>query len=359
MTQKNNSQALAPVQQNNGAAEKTAAAPSPSERFTQLVLREYAANAGGLELSTFQRRLIQNYFIKMDQSLKEQEVKRLSVPENKRDLLAFTWNNVNMDRLATDVVAYACVGLDPLQKNHVNLIAFKNSKTSKFDVGFVIGYQGCELKAKKYGLDVPDDFVIELVYTTDKFKSIKKSVQNRVESYEFEITDEFNRGEVIGGFYYHIYFDKPEKNKLEIFSLKDILKRKPDHASPEFWGGEKDVWKDGQKVGTKPVEGWFDEMAWKTIARACYNEITIDSEKIDKHYLKMIEVDNERRSAQVDTRVAEEINSNANKKTMDFDEEAKIVDENPVASIATPEPSADPAEKKEGDNNLFSNGPGY
>lgn len=348
-TEKNKALATTPAQKNDNA--------TPSERFTQMVIREYTANSGGIELTSFQKRLIQNYFIKLDQSLKENEVKRLSVREENRDLLAFSWNNVNMDRLATDVVAYSCVGLDPLQKNHVNMVAFKNSKSNMFDIGLVIGYQGCELKTKKYGLDVPDDFIIELVYSNDKFKSIKKNVNNRVESYEFEIVDEFNRGEVMGGFYYHLYFDKPEKNKLETFSLKDILKRKPEKASPEFWGGEKDVWKNGQKTGeTKHIEGWFDEMAWKTIARAAYNDITIDSEKIDQHFIKMIEVDNARRSDHVDREVKADINANANKTPMSFDADAVVVKDEPEDPGNHTQPDDDNEEESQPSGTLFGGG---
>lgn len=356
---KNNTPAVVSPAKNDSGTQ-AGPAPTPSERFTQMVVKEYMANAGGLELTTFQKRLVQNYFIKLDRSLKESEVKRMSVPENKRDLLSYTWTNVNMEGLATDVVAYSCVGLDPLQKNHVNLIAFKNNKTNKFDIGFVIGYQGCELKAKKYGLDVPDDFVIELVYSNDKFKSIKKNVNNRIESYEFEIVDEFDRGEVVGGFYYQIYFDKPEKNKLETFSLKDIMKRKPEHASAEFWGGEKDVWTNGQKTGTKTIEGWFEEMAWKTIARAAYNDITIDSEKIDQHYLKMIELDNERRSNQVDAQVKAEISNNANKRPMEFGDDAQVIDDKLSGSqAAAPETKVAAPEENVSEGTLFEQGPGY
>ena len=56
--------------------------------------------------------------------------------------------------------------------------------------------------------------------------------------------NEFARGDIVGGFYYHIYQDKPEKNKLVVMPLKEILKRKPQYASAEFWGGEKDSYRD-------------------------------------------------------------------------------------------------------------------
>jgi recombination protein RecT len=149
-----------------------------------------------------------------------------------------------------------------------------------------------------------------------------------VESYEFEIVEPFNRGEVVGGFYYHEFRDHPEKNKLRVFSKADIDKRKPDHASVEFWGGTKDQWVDGKKSGTVEVEGWYDEMAYKTIYKAAYNAITIDSQKIDDHYMAVIQREQENR----DNVILKEIAANANKTEIGFDDvpaaqEAEIVDD--------------------------------
>lgn len=273
---------------------KTAATPTPAERFTEMVIKEFAANPGAIELTNFQRKLVQNYFIKLDTVLKTAEVKRLKIPEQKRDALAFTWENVNRNKLAVDVVAYALVGLDPLQPNHINLIPYKNSATNLFDITFMMGYRGIELKAKKYGLDVPDDVIVEVVYENDHFVPIKKDKNNAVETYEFEIKNPFNRGQIVGGFWYHNFFEFPERNKLRHFNMEQIKKRAPEYASPEFWGGSTDVWKGGQKTGEKKaVEGWLDEMVYKTVYRSAYNALTIDSQKIDDHFVKLMDMDRE------------------------------------------------------------------
>lgn len=293
--------------------------PTQSERFTNMVIKEFTANAGGLELTRFQKKLCQNYFIKIDQTLKAAETKRLAKSEKFRDALPFTWESVNMQRLAVDVVSYSSVGLDPAQPNHINIIPYKNTTAGKYDITFIIGYRGSEIKALKYGLDVPNDVVVELIYQNDLFKQYKKDINNRVESYEFEIKENFNRGEIVGGFYYHSYFDKPEKNKLRVFTLKDIIKRKPKHASAEFWGGEKDVWEDGKKVGKEATEGWYEEMCFKTVFRAAYNAITIDSEKIDEHFVSVMQRENEN----VEMRVQDEIQEKGNKgEPLGFDQEA-------------------------------------
>lgn len=263
-----------------------------SARFTDAVMKEFNTGAGEVKLTTFQKKLIQNYFIKLDGTLKDAETKRLKKAEQYRDPVPLTWENVNMNKLALDVVALSSVGLDPLQPNHVNLIPYKNKANGNYDITPIIGYRGLELKATKYGINIPDDVIIELVYENDYFRPIKKNATNKVESYSFDIKNAFDRGKLIGGFYYFSFYDRPEKNVLRMFSKYDIEKRKPQYASAEFWGGEKDKWENGKKTGKEKVEGWYDEMAYKTIYRAAYNSITIDSELIDNHFVKVMELEN-------------------------------------------------------------------
>jgi recombination protein RecT len=258
-----------------------------SERFTSAVLKEFSANAGTIELTVFQKKLIQNYFIKLDQSLQLAETKRLKTLENNREELAYKWENLNMTALAQHVVGLSSVGLDPLQPNHVNLIPYKNGHTKKYDITPIIGYRGLGLKATKFGLEVPDTVIIEVIYETDHFKPIKKSFENKVEKYEFEITDWKNRGQIVGGFYYHIFNSNPEKNKLRFFTMHEIEKRKPKYASAEFWGGEKTAYVNGKASGKEKVEGWLDEMVYKTVYRAAYNDITIDSQKINEQFISV------------------------------------------------------------------------
>jgi len=312
------------AEEKNHEKQKTAVAVvklSQSERFTNAVTKEFSSNNGAVTITSFQKKLCQNYFIKIDKTLKDAENKRLAKSEQYRDALPLTWENVNMAKLAVDVIAYSSVELDPTQPNHINMIPYKNTANNKYDMGFVIGYNGMEIKAKKYGLDIPDAVVVELVYSTDKFKQIKKDIHNKVEGYTFEIVNDFNRGEIVGGFWYHSFFETPEKNKLRVYSLKDIEKRKPKYASAEFWGGEKDKWENGKKVGIEKIDGWFDEMAYKTISRAAYNSITIDSKKIDDNYLAIIQKETD----MVDARVQNEVISEANKEPLDF-QEAEVIE---------------------------------
>lgn len=177
-----------------------------------------------------------------------------------------------------------------------------------------------------------------MVYSTDHFRPIKKDARNSIENYEFEITQPFNRGEIVGGFYYHSFSHEPEKNKLVTFSIKEILKRKPEKASAEFWGGEKDKWENNKKVGTEQVEGWHEQMCWKTIFRAAHNDITIDSQKIDDDYMRLSQLEQEYAERAVDAEVAE----NANRQPIDVTppHEAYSVPEGNSASALPPEQEA-------------------
>jgi len=314
-----------------------------SVRFTNRVIAEFTGGVGEIALSDFQRRLAQNYFIAADTALKNAEAARMRKPEKYRDPVPVTWANVDLQSVAQAVVSAARIGLDPMQKNHVHLVPFKNNHTGKYELAFIDGYRGLELKAEKYALDMPTAVVVELVYSNDHFRVIKGDYRNPGDGYEFEIKNPFDRGELLGGFYFHYYENNPRKNKLVTMSLKEILKRKPAHAAPEFWGGEKDVWENGKKVGTQKVEGWFEKMCWKTVFRSAYNDLTIDSEKIDADYrrLKQIEQDYEASA------VAAEVAANANREPIDIDArvitESEMTEDEPQDSQSEPEPKPEAA----------------
>ena len=323
-----------------------------SERFTNMVIREFSSRAGGVTLTNFQKKLCQNYFIRIDSTLKEAEAKRLKKNEQYRDALSYSWDNVNMEKLSLDVIAYSSVGLDPMQPNHINLIPYKNHSLNKYDFGFIIGYKGTEIKSVKYGLDVPEVVIVELVRANDTFKEMKRDIHNKHESYVFKIENSFDRGDIIGGFYFHQYTGNPEKNKIKTFTKNDIDKRKPKNASAEFWGGEKDEWNNGQKTGQKiQIEGWYEEMAYKTLYKSAYNAITIDSEKIDEHYLAIIQKDNDFAQEKVE----KEIHDNSNKKEISFEPTAETIKTIEVVSEEVKTEKVEQPESKQSQ----TTGPGF
>lgn len=328
---------------------------SMSERYTQMVLKEFGSNVtGAIQVSDYQKHLIQGYFIGIDRALKMAESNRLSKNTNNKDHkydndLPCTWNNVNLMDLALDTVHFARMGLDMMEDNHLSPIPYKNSKTQKYDVTLIPGYNGIEYIAEKYAIDKPLNVTIELVYSTDKFKPIKKSKDNKVESYEFEIVTPFQRGNVVGGFGY-IKYEDATKNKLVIMTLQDIQKRKPKYAATEFWGGKTKVWENGKQV-EQESDGWFEEMCLKTIKREVYSakHMPRDPQKVDDNYqyMKMREIQ------YTDEMVQNEIDNNANKifiegtpvKVEDGPEENQIIE--------TPKNSErQPAEDKKSEVNV-------
>lgn len=313
--------------------------PTMAERFTGKVMAEFCANTGEIALTNFQKRLAQNYFMAIDDALQKAEQKRLAKKTN-QDKTPVTWANINLEKLSRDVVAAARIGLDPAQDNHINVVPYKNKTLGKYDIGFIEGYRGIELKAMKYGLDIPDSVIVEVVHANDQFKSHKKDQSHDTETYEFEIENDFDRGEIIGGFYYHAYSEASAKNKLMVMTIKDILKRKPKYASAEFWGGEKDKWENGQKVGKETVEGWYEQMCYKTIYRAAFRDITIDSQKIDDDFLRLKQLED----ALADGEIAAEINENANADVIDLKPEEETEEPGAVKTEETEEPQAAAAE---------------
>lgn len=317
-----------------------------AEIFMSRVITEFTTGDSPMALTQFQRRLAKNYFITLDAVLAKAETGRLKKTEEWRDKVPVTWDHINMQKLAQDVVAVCRIGLDPAQKNHINMIPYKNNTTKLYDVGFIEGYRGIELKSTKYGLDIPDAVIVKLVYSSDKFKSIMKDHNHSYEDYEFEIVNDFDRGEIVGGFYYHLYTGRPEKNKLVVMTLENIEKRKPQYASVEFWGGEKPIWENGHKTGkTETVGGWHEEMTRKTIYRAAYNDITIDSQKIDADYMRMKEIE----GSVAEYEIQKEITEKANQEFIDI-ESGEIIDSEGHSETAE-KPSPEPSEKSKSEMN--------
>jgi len=262
------------------------------QRFQEMVEKTFSQNIGVANIASFHRQILQNYFVAIDATLKKAEQDRITRNANNKNKqynndLPYTWNNVNLEALIPDVVHYAKMGLDMLEKNHLFPIPFKNKRKDKYDITLMVGYGGIQYVAEKYALVKPKAVTIELVYSKDKFKPIKKSRGNDVESYEFEIGDAFERGELVGGFGY-IEYPMPAQNKLIIMSKKDIEKRRPKNASAQFWGGKDKRYENGKMVEVES-EGWYEEMCLKTLKREVYSEKNIprDPQKIDADYRYM------------------------------------------------------------------------
>jgi recombination protein RecT len=297
-----------------------------SEKFTNHVLREFGSNvAGALQVTDYQRQLIQGYFIVIDRALKAAEDERLRKNANNSDHkwdnnLPVNWNTVNLNDLALDLVHYARMGLDMMQDNMLFPIPFKNNKKNHYDVTLMEGYNGIRYIAEKYAVEVPTAVTVEVVYNTDNFRPIKKGKETRVESYEFEITNAFDRGTIVGGFAY-LEFADPTKNELIIMSMKDVEKRKPQYASANFWGGKKKEKIDG-KWQEVEVEGWLDEMVRKTLIREAFSAKHLPRDPKNLYYAYQYAKIIEARYEEIEAK--NEIDGNANTILIDTPQPAQL-----------------------------------
>lgn len=288
-----------------------------SERFTGMVMKEFQGNVGTLNLNEYQKQLIRGYFIGIDNALKKADEARInknswkSTAEEDKNNLPITWQNVNMNDLAISVVHHAKLGLDMQIPNHLNAIPYKNNKTQKYDIGFLKGYKGLEYIATQLSLYPIKNIVVELIYSNDIFEIVNK---DNVTNYNFTIKNPFDRGEIIGGFGYIQYVDDT-KNRIITLSKKDIDKRKPSYAAAEFWGGEKYNPSTKKK---EAVEGWYEEMARKTVARATYNAVPIDPKKVNESYAYVVQKDDSYENI-IEVQVDDEIEQNANKEYIDIE----------------------------------------
>lgn len=279
--------------QNELKTQDTSVQATQSERFLKNVETQFAAEAGApMAFSDYEKTLAQHLFLKVDNVLKDMETKRLNATKPYGQ--PFTWQNVNMRKLSLDAVHRVQLGLDALVPNHIHPVPYFNKREGKYDLDLRVGYVGKAYYRQQVAVDVPVDVIYELVYSTDKFIPLKKSFSNATESYEFEITNPFDRGEIIGGFGYLVYEDE-RKNTLIMVSEKDFEKSRKAAQSDTFWSKH-------------PVE-----MRYKTLVHRVTDKLTVDPKKVNATAYAYVENQEE------ETSVRREINENANKDLLDIE----------------------------------------
>ena len=295
-----------------------------SQHFANRVLKEFGDTSGQVQATPAQRRLIQGYFIGIDQALKTAEEYREKKNKNNYDhsydeLLPYTWENVDISpKMAQNLMHYAKLGLDMTLPNQLSPVFFKDNKKGKYVCAFIPGYEGRRIVAQKYALLPFLNVIAELVYSTDEFIPHKKDKNTPFDCYEFNIKNPFNRGEVVGAFGYVVREDE-RQNELFFLTKDQIDKRKPEKASANFWGGETTVWENKKKV-TKVIDGWYEEMALKTMKNYVYKHITIDPQKVDDNYAGYLSAESDVNEA----RMTAEVEKNANSTVIDIEAETPM-----------------------------------
>jgi len=305
--------------------------PVVSQRFVKEVRRQFAEEMGeSLEFSDYQKKLAQHMFLKVDESLKEFEDRRLSKNNKKTP---YTWDNVNMKSLALEAVYKVSLGLDALMKNHVHPVPYYNKHNKNYDIELTTGYKGLIYIAKNYSLDPqPIDIKAELVHENDHFVPLKSNFEREVESYEFEIKNPFDRGQVQGGFGY-IQFNNPELNQLVLVQKEDLEKAEKAAPMQAIW------------------DKWREKMQRKTVVRRTVDEIDLDPEKTNAKALVHEE------TGHTENKVQREIEENANSEVIDIESPRE---EKPEQEEPEPEPESEKEQPDQEENDADNQeGPGF
>lgn len=266
-----------------------------STRFVAEVEKQFSAEAGALAAFTdYEKTLAQHLFLKVDSSLKDFDARRLA--QGKTNQAPYTWENVNMRKLALDAVHRVKLGLDALIPNHIHTVPYFNGKEKKYDIDLREGYVGKDYYRRAAAIDKPVNIIYELVYSNDTFKPIKKSLNNDIESYEFEITNPFDRGKIVGGFGYIMYED-PRKNMLVIVTEDDFKKSEKAAKGDTFWKNH-------------PTE-----MRYKTLVHRTTDKLNIDPKKVNAASYAYVE------QQEKEVRVQREIEEKANTEFIDVEYE--------------------------------------
>ncbi|HET9028033.1 MAG TPA: recombinase RecT [Trueperaceae bacterium] len=265
------------VTKSNGTPGQALAKPKAtlSERFLADVERQFLAEMGrGTQFTALEQRLVQHMYLSVDQALKAAEEKRTKGWTEEKlataadDPRAFTWHHVDRQKLALDTVHRVSLGLDALIPNHIWPIAYFNSAKGLYDIDLRVGYIGRDYVTRRFAMDTPIDIAYELVYSTDTFKALPRSSSREVEGYEFEITNPFNRGDIVGGFGYIVY-DDPRKNRLVLVTKRDFDRARAASKS-DFWT-KNDV-----------------EMHLKTVYHRVVGKMTLDPAKVNVEVLASV-----------------------------------------------------------------------
>lgn len=191
-----------------------------------------------------------NYFTRLDN-----ELKKLAPPK--------TWKQINFEDFLSKSIAYANIGIDPLAPKMLSFTLYANKTNGLSDVVFVEDVRCMELLARRYGINCPENITVELIYSTDKFSIVKKDLSHPSEGYVLEVTNAFDRGDIVGGVSLSEYAN-PIYNKVRIMSMKEIEKRVKTNSP--FW------------------TNWKNEMCEKTVCKNAWGKVVLNTTELAKYY---------------------------------------------------------------------------
>lgn len=289
------------------------AQPAISEKFLAQVEKQFKAELGSaVAWSPLERTLGQHMFVKIDQALAEAETRRASNQYKKNDP-PITWANVNMTKLATDVVHTVHLELDAYVKNHLFTIPYLNKRTGKYDLDLRIGYAGVDHTRRKFSLYPILDITYQLVHEGDEFEMYRDELG--IQRYRYQPANYFKPKEVIGGFGY-VQYEDPRRNVVVVVEYREFEKAMKASGGTDFWGGEQTKWENGQKVKAGYDEKFRKEMQYKTVVHRVCSKIALDPAKVNTSMLESLEA---KSFNAIEADVRSEMDENANKDTISVD----------------------------------------
>lgn len=237
-----------------------------SSRFVEHVQKEFVGALGNQSSFTeHERKLATNFYIYADNQLKEFEAKRIKGNESKSP---YEWSNVNMAKLAVDVVHRIRLGLDALIKNHLHVIPYWNKKRSQYNLDIRIGYVGKLFIARQMSMEPIRDIRLYMVHATDKFVFEEINGLQPRETFSFSIKEPFNRGDIKGGFGFIRYEDE-SLNKVVLVSEEEFKKAENVAKSTNFW------------------RDWGERMRFKTLAHRVSDAVRLDPRKVHDSFYEV------------------------------------------------------------------------
>ena len=258
---------------------KKEALKTKSDKYIDALVKESAKvmDSMCLEMKPEVRNALFNLCLACEKSLKDKNL---------------TWDNISKDGLASELLHYAQLNLNPANDELYILPYRKKDKENIYEFNFEESYLGKKKKVKKFS-DIKD-VVAFLVREGDIYEPDVDLIEGDEVTFK---PKPFNNGNVIGAVCYLIYEDKT-KNRIVEMRLEELEKVKK--ASMDKMGGKlSPAWKN-----------WESEMQKKAVLKRALKDVEI-------------EVPNEYQQAYYSTEAIDDENLN-----IDFEDKVQVKVEN-------------------------------
>ena len=202
----------------------------------------------GLTFTAETKKALFNIVVAIDKTLKDKGI---------------TWDNVNKDGLASKILDYSLMELNPAN-NELYIIPYEvktnGQGTGRFDLNFDESYRGKRKKAKKFSIDGLIDMPAFLIREGDTYEPEYDIMNGDKINYK---PLPFNTGKVIGAVCYLKYED-PIKNKIIEMDITELEKVK-EASKKKMFGKLSPAWSE-----------WESEMQKKAVIKRAAKEIEVD-----------------------------------------------------------------------------------